>query len=365
VGRPRQDGAHGAESVAFLLAPDGAVLARTTPARAGIADVAAPTAVSTPHGWPSTASVPVADTPIGRLGLVVGADILAPDPCRALAADGASLVLHLAAPASPGTGGAAGRPAVGAFVTARARENAVVVASAAKAGRESAAVQHLGESAIIAADGAVLGRAPAEGPALVVAEVAAPQASAARRVFRLAATANFGPRERPRLVYVAAGPDRGAWAAAARTLGADLWVAPAPPWERAPEPFIARVADGRAVAVAPGRAVVHVARSWHGPPAVAAPLSVGALGVGVLFGDQLAAPEGVRSVAAAGATAVVAFAERLDWSDALLWARLRAIENRVAVLVSARRQAAVIAPDGAIEAMGEGAAAWLEAPPAP
>jgi predicted amidohydrolase len=119
----------------------------------------------------------VVPTDQGRLGLLICYDLRFPEPMRALALDGAQVILLPTA-----------WPASAVFypdflVRARALENGVYLAAANRAGEERGQ-PFLGRSLIVGPDGEVLAEARGDEETMLVAEVDPSHSDAKRRVFR-------------------------------------------------------------------------------------------------------------------------------------------------------------------------------------
>jgi predicted amidohydrolase len=113
----------------------------------------------------------------GRLGLLICYDLRFPEPMRALALDGAQVILLPTA-----------WPASAAFYSdflarARALENGVYLVAANRAGEERGR-PFLGRSLIVGPDGEVLAEARGDEETMLVAEIDPSRSDAKRRVFR-------------------------------------------------------------------------------------------------------------------------------------------------------------------------------------
>lgn len=313
---------------------------------------------------PGEETAPV-DTTLGRLGLLVGGDVDPPEVARGLAVGGASVLLVPAARALAGDPEHPDDLDVDVMLPARARENATPLVVANRVGTERSLVRYDGRSAIYDIDGSRLAMASPDRAEVVVADVRVGGMSARRILgadFPLPRV-KLGRHRRAVFAAVAAGPDHGSWAQAARTLRAAILVAPRAPAGEPPEPWLARVGDGRALLALPGKAVREIARTatWRTGHRV---VEAGMATLGILFAEEVRAPEPARLCMAAGAEVVVLFAERIPSTEAIAWARARAVENRVAAIVASRERGVLIAPDGRILAAGPRresfvASAWL------
>jgi len=94
-------------------------------------------------------AIRVADTPLGKIGIVICYDIRFPELCRVLALQGAQLILNL----SNWPRGAEVNP--GLFIPARAAENNVFVAGVNRVGSERG-ITYFGGSTVVSPDGVCL-----------------------------------------------------------------------------------------------------------------------------------------------------------------------------------------------------------------
>ncbi len=127
---------------------------------------------------------PVFDTPFGRVGILVCADSRAPEIARAMAIQGAQIILDPTAWVSGGRSAEAlYTPQTDYLMPTRAIENGLPVAAATKWGPEAGTIIYSGRSRIIAADGMTLAEGPTEGDSCVVADVQidSPQPPVVRR----------------------------------------------------------------------------------------------------------------------------------------------------------------------------------------
>lgn len=106
----------------------------------------------------------VFDTPLGRIGIEICYDLRFPEVTRALALDGAEIVVH------PTNWPDAVSPLADFLTRARAAENRVFLLTANRVGRERAAT-FCGRSQVVDPGGARLAEAGEEGEELVVAEI--------------------------------------------------------------------------------------------------------------------------------------------------------------------------------------------------
>jgi len=125
------------------------------------------------HNWFSPGrALTVFDTSFGPMGIIVCADARLPEITATLANLGATFILQPTAWVNGAT-----RPGDRIniqpefLIAARAREFGVPFACCSKAGSEDGGLSYVGQSRIVAADGALLATAPLDGEALVVADV--------------------------------------------------------------------------------------------------------------------------------------------------------------------------------------------------
>lgn len=115
----------------------------------------------------------VVDTPWGRMGVLICADLRMPEITATLVARGAEFVVQPTAwvNAALGTGGFRNiQPEF--LLHARSLEFGVPFASCSKSGRERSRMGYVGQSMIVDAQGKTLTQAPIEGDATIVAEIA-------------------------------------------------------------------------------------------------------------------------------------------------------------------------------------------------
>ncbi len=125
---------------------------------------------------PGTAAPPVVTVGGLKLGVCICYDVEFPELVRDLARRGAELVVvPTALPAGPDAGFIAER-----LVPVRGFENQIFVAYADHAGADDV-FAYAGRSVVSAPDGAVLARAPVEGEALLVVDIAPARYAASRR----------------------------------------------------------------------------------------------------------------------------------------------------------------------------------------
>jgi len=293
------------------------------------------------------------DTAVGRLGLLLGDDLVDPVPARRLAEVGVSALLVPSALEARSREAAAERQVAIDRPRARARENGIAVLVADWSGK-SGTHRLLGTTAAYGPGGTRLAMVAPGRAGVCLCELELPLPLLRRsRGARLPTTPpHLPPKPRRRLVVaVAQGPDHGTWVPGAAPFAADLLVAPLPPKGLGPTACVARTSVGRARVMVPGRATREVVR---GERFVAGHrvVDAGSVSVGVLFADEITAPEPARLLAAAGAQVLVLFHESLDVEDSRFWSRVRARENGVAVVVSGRPQGTILAPDGRVAVEG-------------
>jgi len=244
-----------------------------------------------------------AATPWGRMGVQICADARAPEITATLARGGAALIAHPTAWVNSRRGSGEFRNVQADFlIRARAAEFGIPFLSADKAGRE-AGLEYVGQSMIVDAAGRVLSAAPIEGEHLVVADVL-PGAPTPREL---------SAEHRTRLL---AGP------------------APAVATQR---PVVFRLAPADAKNVA--EQLSAAGARWNA-------LSV----------EALAHYEVARCAALDGAQVLLATG-RVD-DD--LFARARACENRVYVVVADRETQRIVHPAGHLVCSGDDARPHVE-----
>ena len=112
------------------------------------------------------------DTPVGRLGVLVCADGRLPTLARTLVERGAELLVMPTAWVTSGRDPAnLENVQADLMINVRARENGVPFVVANKCGVERGAVAYCGKSAIVAADGTTLARAPETEPGVIAGQV--------------------------------------------------------------------------------------------------------------------------------------------------------------------------------------------------
>jgi predicted amidohydrolase len=116
------------------------------------------------------------DTPVGRLAMLICYDLRFPEPARALALQGAQVIV--VSTAWPRTA----RLYSDFLARARAAENAVYLVAANRVGEERG-TRFLGRSIIVAPDGEVLAEASPDEEAMLVAEIEPSRSDRKRMVF--------------------------------------------------------------------------------------------------------------------------------------------------------------------------------------
>lgn len=282
---------------------------------------------------------PVFDTDVGRVGMMICADGRVPEIARTLARRGAWLVLDPTAWVGVGPSyGEMPNPQVEFSLRVRAVENGLWIAAADKCGSETGSVHYVGKSMVVGPDGTTIATAPADVTALIVAEI--------RR-----------SRTRP---YVAA-----LSAAERKTLRARPASGPQP--KRAPildVPILIGVYQGKprsrgkirstALRSLTAQGATGIVETASDPAAIeAAVRSIRGLRSAVLEGARMLAPEPARAAALAGADLLL-WASPPKGVPVAAFARTRAMENRVYVLVCTRadreQPACLVGPEGSIYA---------------
>lgn len=280
--------------------------------------------------WFSAGSeLPVFDTEFGRLGMMICADGRMPEIARTLARRGAWLVLDPTAWVSVGRDAASMRnPQVDFVMRTRARENGIWIAAADKCGSEHEAVHYVGASMVVAPDGRIVARASAESPAIVVARltrtgprpITVPVTARERALLRGQAHRRGRSRGKRARLGVLQGPDsahRSVALAALEAQGVD--------------------------------AIIETA--WSAGRMRREARRIVAIRIVVLAGRAMLAPEPARAAALDAADAIAWF-DPPSGADARGFARTRALENRVFVVVcvstGAAEPACVIDPSGAV-----------------
>jgi predicted amidohydrolase len=272
-------------------------------------------------------AIPVFETEFGRIGMMICADGRMPEIARTMARKKAWLVLDPTAWVAYGPSYDRMRnPQVEFMMRVRARENGLWIAAADKCGTENASVHYVGKSMIVAPDGTAIAVGPPDRPAMVVADVERQRAKpftvpvlAPQRRALIRGRIRRAPKKSPALrLGVLQGPVRTDRATAHRTLdaaGADAIV-------------------DTSASPAGLRAALRAARTVR---------------FAAVSGSRMLAPEPARAAALDGADLVVWAAPPHD-DFVRDYARTRAVENKVYVLVCARvsdtMPACVIDPGG-------------------
>ncbi len=302
----------------------------------------------TDHAWftPGT-EIRAVDSRLGRIGILICADARVPEIVATLAADGAEL---LAMPTcwinTARQPGQFANIQVEFLIEARAREFSIPFVCADKCGQELPPIGYVGQSRIVAADGALLAEAPADRPAVIVADI---QPRPARPSFisepcraRLldARPTPMARRRRPKRITVAVVPGNiakqrateasaRAWWESFRGCGVNLLISDIEQQDRAEQLFrLARAFD------------IHAALS----ASCAEVFDLGPARVGCLVGQSIHGFAPARALALDGAEVLLVF----DMPDDLALLRTRAAENRVFLLGVTQRTAVIIGPGGEI-----------------
>ena len=273
-------------------------------------------------------SVPVFESEFGRLGMMICADGRMPEIARTLALRGAWLILDPTAWVAFGPSYDRMRnPQVDYMMRVRARENGVSIAAADKCGSENFAVNYVGQSMVVTPDGDIAALAAADRPALIVADVQRREprpvvvslTAAQRRTLGTVRRRRRRVRRSQFRLGVLQGPMKRAERAIAR---ATLVV-------QSVDALIETAASARSVKLS--------------LPAKLAAMS------SVLAGPALLAPEPARAAALDGAEIVI-WAQPPRDERVRDYARTRALENKVYVVVCARASdatpACVVDPAG-------------------
>lgn len=124
------------------------------------------------HWFDPGGDLPVFDLPFGRVGLMVCADGRMPEIPRALALQGARLILDATAwVTAVGAPKERNNPQVVYMLPARAMENGVWIAAANKVGVEADSVVYCGRSLVIAPDGRAVAMGSTDREEIVLAEI--------------------------------------------------------------------------------------------------------------------------------------------------------------------------------------------------
>lgn len=357
-------GGGGITNSALLLGPDGTVRARKDKTHLWHFD----------ERWfvPGD-EVAIAETPFGRVALVICADARLTEVVRLAARAGADLVLDLAnLTAVGGTLESLSNAQSDYLLGVRALENGVWLAMADKWGVEADAVTYAGRSAIYAPDGAVVAAAGSVGDAVVSAELPLGADGRLSPQPRLAALARSGgpypwlarpltalpavQRAEEAVVAEAAAPFA-AVAAGSRDWTAADWAWLGRVWGMGVQLAVVPPAD-RLSAPAPPEGTVLVGSRDGQPWVQGAAVARGELWqtpwglIGVMGETAGLVPEVARSLMLQGAE-LLAWPTRLPVAQVAAVARTRALENRVFVMAAAtgeRAQGLIADPSGAVVA---------------
>ena len=284
------------------------------------------------------------DTPVGRVGLLVCADGRIPTIARTLVERGAEVLVMPTAWVTSGRDPAAlENIQADLMACVRARENGVPFVAANKCGVELQSVAYCGKSAIVAADGAFVARAPQEAECVISGEIeigAPPRSHSSalsvdvetRRRMR-----SFGSSMPPRYLRIAFTPARepadvARFAKLAVQSDADLLVTPGKAAEHFEELGLVSLSS-----IEPTSARIMRA----------AGTSVGLVGERVLEN-----PEGLVSARLDLVDLFVALVEDASATETVALARTRGAELRAYLIVCGRDGARAFAvdPDGAVVA---------------
>jgi predicted amidohydrolase len=276
---------------------------------------------------------PVFETDIGRVGMMICADGRVPEIARTLTHRGAWLILDPTAWVGVGPSyGAMPNPQVDFALRVRAAENGVWIAAADKCGSETGAVHYVGRSMVVAPNGDIVASAPASDTALIVAEISRTRAKPYVAVLTPSERTTLRARPHALKTTTSSGPIRlGVYQAKSKTSG--------PPRKRA---LLSLHEQGAAAIVDTGTSTSAIAAALR---------KLRGLRTAIVEGPRMLAPEPARAAALSGADLLV-------WTKppagvlVALFARTRAMENRVYVLVCARadreQPACLVGPDGAV-----------------
>jgi predicted amidohydrolase len=281
---------------------------------------------------------PVFDTDVGRVGMMICADGRVPEIARTLARRGAWLVLDPTAWVGIGPSyGEMPNPQVEFSLRVRAVENGLWIAAADKCGSETGSVHYVGKSMVVGPDGSVIATAPADVSALILADI--------RRARTRPYVAVLSAAERKTLQARPARPKTKP--PAARDAAVRIGVYQGTRRSRGETRKIAL----RSLTAQGAKGIVETA---SGTAAIeAAVRSIRGLRSAVLEGARMLAPEPARAAALAGADLLL-WASPPRGVPVAAFARTRAMENRVFVLVCTRadqaQPACLVGPEGTIYA---------------
>jgi predicted amidohydrolase len=280
---------------------------------------------------------PVFETDVGRLGMMICADGRVPEIARTLTRRGAWLILDPTAWVGVGpTYDAMANPQVDFALRVRAIENGVWIAAADKCGSETGAVNYVGRSMVVAPSGDIVAAAPADATALIVAEIerrrhkpfVAVLSPGERKALRALPKPHTAPRSLRPL------PDRGPI-----RIGV---------YQSKPDVAGAKRNIARRSLVAQG-AVAIVETTMTAAAIGSALRRARGLRAAIVEGPRMLAPEPARAAALSGADVLV-WTKPPARAAIIAFARTRAMENRVYVLICARAKddqpACLVGPDG-------------------
>jgi predicted amidohydrolase len=280
---------------------------------------------------------PVFDTDIGRVGMMICADGRVPEIARTLTRRGAWLILDPTAWVGVGPSyDAMPNPQVDFALRVRAAENGVWIAAADKCGSETGAVHYVGRSMVVAPSGDIVAHAPADATALIVAEVTR------RRSKPFVATLSAAERKTLRAMPR---KSRGSNASGAEPIRIGVYQANSKRGggqrRNAARSLLAQGAAAIVETSAGSAAIAAALRAARGLRAV------------VIEGPRMLAPEPARAAALSGADLLV-WTKPPARAAVLAFARTRAMENRLYVLICARadevQPTCLVGPDGAVGA---------------
>jgi predicted amidohydrolase len=285
--------------------------------------------------------LPVFETDRGRIGIMICADGRVPEIARTLAKRGAWLIADPTAWVGIGPSYAEIRnPQVEFALRARALENGVAIAAADKCGSETGAVHYAGRSMIVSADGRAAAQAPADGSSFIVADLVrhAPRPQRAR-VSRSQANILRAPMRTNTKASRAAAPRNTV------TIGVYQSRRREGDSGARREAFESLRAQGADVVVDTTSSAGEIAATLRNARGVRC---------SVIEGRDMFAPEPARADALAG-TEIIAWVRPPHTDSVRVFARTRAFENRVFVLVCASaggdtEPACVITPEGTVAA---------------
>lgn len=294
-------------------------------------------------------------TDLGPVGLAICADLRAPEVSWALVEAGARILLDPTALVATGDPTALRNVQLDGLLEARARENGVPVVWADKVGTEDGLVRYVGQSGVAAADGTVLAQAGGTDPEVVTADVDVPESphpyvSVSGAQFPQPRFAHTPGTSREVFAAVASGTARGAWPGRVRSLRVRFAAFPLTPEGPLDASWIAWAGPGRAETSADShtRSLVRDPSDFRPQGRIA---RFRDLSAGVLFGTEIADPRTARALAFSGADVLTLFAEGMSAVEALFWGRVRAVENRIPLIIVGAAQtepSRILGPGGEI-----------------